>query len=82
MKKLGTFLSRYRLITSALALAFMLTALTFSTPPASAFVCNEGMICGQGVLIGIRPTDAWSVSIVVRVVTTIRVPLNRTGHAS
>jgi hypothetical protein len=48
MKNLRTFLLRYRLITSALALAFMLAALTLSPPPASALVCNLGMICGQG----------------------------------
>ena len=48
MNKVRTFLSRYRLINSALALAFMLAALTLSPPPSSAFTCEGGMICGQG----------------------------------
>lgn len=48
MNKLRTLLSRYRLLTSALALACMLTALSLSPPKASAFYCEGGMICGQG----------------------------------
>jgi hypothetical protein len=48
MKKLRTSLSRYRLISSALALAFMLAALTLSTPSSSAFQCHVAPICGQG----------------------------------
>jgi hypothetical protein len=48
MNKLRTILSRYRLISSALALVFMLAALTLSPSPSSAFECHLGMICGQG----------------------------------
>lgn len=48
MNKLRRILSRYRLISSALALVFMLAALTLSPSPSSAFDCHIGMICGQG----------------------------------
>jgi hypothetical protein len=47
MNKLRMFLVRYRLISSALVLAFMLAALTLSPPKASAFFC-EAPQCGQG----------------------------------
>jgi hypothetical protein len=48
MKKLPVSRSTYRLISSAIVLALMLVALTFSTPPASAFECHVQQICGQG----------------------------------
>jgi hypothetical protein len=48
MNKLRRFFSRYRLISNALALAFVLAALTVSSQPSSAFTCSEPMICGQG----------------------------------
>jgi hypothetical protein len=48
MKKLRTFLARYRLISSALALAFMLATLSLSSPKSDAFICEGGMICGRG----------------------------------